>query len=156
MPVLPQSARANETARLVEPMQGLPVAKLLDQNYATEADVWLEMNGDSLRLKDSKPASVTISRENQAKISSFHEVRFFPAASGRSPSRSPFQKPDDQPNVTRLNRGSQPPSLLAAFSNRISRLFSHDATTSNAIAAIFLHTAYLCGGIGIASQFSIC
>jgi hypothetical protein len=35
-------------------MQCLPVAKLLDQNYATEADVWLEMNGDSLRLKDSK------------------------------------------------------------------------------------------------------
>src|SRR5258706_11774776 len=43
-----------------------------------------------------------------------------------------------------------------AFSNRISRLFSHDATTSKPIAAIFLHMAYLCGGIGIASQFSIC
>jgi hypothetical protein len=54
VPGLPQSARANETARLVEPMQCLPVAKLLDQNYATEADVWLEMNGDSFRLKDSK------------------------------------------------------------------------------------------------------
>jgi aryl-alcohol dehydrogenase-like predicted oxidoreductase len=48
------------------------------------------------------------------------------------------------------------PLLLAAFSNRISRLFSHDATASRAIAAIFLHMAYLCGGIGIASQFSIC
>ena len=49
-------------------MQCLPVAKLLDQNYATEADVWLEMNGDSFRLKAASGASVTISRENQAKI----------------------------------------------------------------------------------------
>jgi len=46
--------------------------------------------------------------------------------------------------------------LITRSPNRIPRLFSHGATTSKPIAAIFLHMADLCGGIGIASQFSIC
>ena len=48
MPRLSSKRRAKETARFVEPMQCLPVAKLPDQNYATEADAWLELGAMSV------------------------------------------------------------------------------------------------------------